>query len=144
MQFYEIGYSSWEECPIDVLCHLKKFTQDEFDNLLLDCYVIVSKKHEERHNEWISDNKFKEEDLKIHAYTPHISSMYTDICKMLEDEHGFFRPKITASFVASDTESIIPDDNRGGLRETYCDKLKLIRERFNIIEPRDNKINKLL
>jgi hypothetical protein len=142
MFFYEIGYSSWEECPVDVLCHFKKFTQDEFNNLLLDCYVLVSKQQEEKHNKWIME--MNEDEKQYHQYNPHISSMYSDIYKMLEDNHGFFRPEITASFVPSDTESIMPDEIRGGLRESYCDKLKLLRERFNIIEPRDDKINKLL
>ena len=144
MFFYEVGYSSYEECPVRVICHEKQFTTEEFDEMILDCYVRESKDAQSKQDEWLDNSpELSEEDKNWYRYRPSVSSLHTNVVKMLLDTYGFTEPKITSSFVISDTEDVIPSDDRD-FRETYCDKLNKLRQRFNVIEPRDNKINDIL
>jgi len=144
MFFYEVGYSSYEECPVRVICHEKQFTTEEFDEMILDCYVRESKDAQTKQNEWLSkETDLTEEDKEWYRYKPSVSSLFTNVHKLLLSDYGFTEPTITSSFVISDTEDIVARDDRD-FRETYCDKLKKLRQRFNVIEPRDNKINDIL
>ncbi len=146
--FYEVGYSSYEECPIRVICHSKQFTTEEFDEMVLDCYISTSKVSEGNWNDVHTkiDGEDESNDYPPHLvykYTPSVSNLYSDVVIMLLTTYGFTEPKITSSFVISDTDAIVQHDYID-FRETYCDKLKLLRQRFNVIEPRDNKIDDIL
>lgn len=144
MFFYEVGYSSYEECPVRVICHEKQFTTEEFDEMVLDCYIKISKIEETKQTEWLaSETNLTEEDKEWYKYKPSVSSLFTNVYKLLLSDYGFTEPTITSSFVISDTEDIVVRDDRD-FGETYCDKLKKLRQRFNVIEPRDNKINDIL
>jgi hypothetical protein len=43
MYYYQVGYWSYEECPIHTLKHEQEFTQQQFDELVSDCIVRVYK-----------------------------------------------------------------------------------------------------
>lgn len=144
MFFYEVGYSSYEECPIRVVCHHNQFTSDEFDEIVLDCFIRASKDEESKNIEWLNNSpELTEEDKEWYKYSPSVSSLYSNAYKILISEYGFTEPTITSSFVISDTEDVVPSDRRD-FRETYCTKLTKLRQRINVIEPRDNKINDIL
>lgn len=144
MFFYEVGYSSYEECPVRVICHEKQFTTEEFDEMILNCYVRESKDAQTKQDEWlVSETNLTEEDKEWYKYKPRVSSLFTNVYNLLLSDYGFTEPTITSSFVISDTEDIV-DSGDMDFRETYCDKLKKLRQRFNVIEPRDNKINDIL
>ena len=145
MYYYETGYSDYEACPTDTLYHDKLFTKEEFDEMVVNCYVKESKIQEDKHNELLRQYPQDDGDSYRYDYNPSISSLYCNVVEHLMNDYGFRKPKISADFVASDTEDIIPRVDGGReFRDTYCDKLKLLRERFNIIEPRDNKIKNIL
>lgn len=144
MFFYEVGYSSYEECPIKVICHEKEFTSDEFDEIMMDCYVKISKKQEKETIEWLNNSpELSEEDKEWYKYKPTINMLYSDVYDLLIDEYGFTEPTIKSIFVISDTEDIVPSKDRE-FKDTYCSKLSKLRHRFNVIEPRDNKIYDIL
>lgn len=35
MYFYNVGYHSYEECPDVTLCHTKKFSEKELEDLII-------------------------------------------------------------------------------------------------------------
>lgn len=160
MFFYEIGYSDWEASPISVLWHPKQFTQKEFDEMVLDCYVKISKAKEAEQLKWevpeqeIDTEGLTEEEIEtdkeytkdLYKYYPRVSDLNSDVIELLINEYGFASPVISASFVADDTADIVPRETslRPFKEDIYCEKLKLLRERFNVIEPRDNKINGII
>jgi len=144
MFFYEVGYSDYEACPIRVICHTKQFTKQEFSEMMVNCYVKASKDSEAKQIDWLSNSpELTDEDRDYYKYKPRVGSLYSDAYGFMITDYGFTEPNITANFIASDTEDIVPDD-RSEFLETHCEDLKALRERFNVIEPRDNKINDIL
>lgn len=143
--FYEIGYSDYEASPIRTLCHDSQFTQDEFNEIVLTCYVKSSKKKEIKHNEWLA-TAADEDDKVNYKYYPRVGDLNSDVIDLMISDYGFVEPTISANFIADDTNDIVPQDRPFGRKfsDTYCDKLKLLRERFNVIEPRNNKINDII
>ena len=78
MNFYEVGYTTWEECPQIILSHDEVYTQDEFNEILLDAYVEVSKMEEVQHNEWynewlLSDDSKEDREIFGYDYYKYIS-----------------------------------------------------------------------
>lgn len=144
--FYEIGYSDYEASPVSTLCHVSEFTQDEFNEMVLNCHVKVSKEKEIKHNKWLDTQS--EDDKAHYKYYPRVGDLSSGVIGLMISDYGFTEPTISASFVADDTADIVPheDSHRRASRfgDTYCDKLKLLRERFNVIEPRDNKIDDII
>jgi hypothetical protein len=143
MIFYEVGYSSYEECPIRVICHTNQFSSSEFDEIVSNCYIKASKKEENDLNKWLLEDSISDDNRELYQYNPSVSNLFSKVYDMLIKDYGFTEPSILNSFIVSDTERIKPEEGEI-LIETYCDKLKLLRRKFNIIEPRDTKINKLL
>ena len=153
MNLYEVGYTTWEECPQIILSHDKVYTKEQFNEILLDAYVEVSKKDEAEHNEWYlgewqsEENKEKREELPDdwYAYKPRVSSLYSGVLDYLVDKKGFKNLDIVASFSPSDNYDLIPrKDEELGDMEYADDALALLRQRFNTIEPRDKKIDDVL
>ena len=153
MNLYEVGYTTWEECPQIILSHDKVYTKEQFNEILLDAYVEVSKKDEAEHNEWYlgewqsEENKEKREDLPEdwYAYKPRVSSLYSGVNDYLVDKKGFKNLDIVASFSPSDNYDLVPrKDEELGDTEYIDDALVLLRQRFNTIEPRDKKIDDVL
>ena len=153
MNFYEVGYTTWEECPQIILSHDKVYTKDEFNEILLDAYVEVSKKDEAEHNEWYlgewqsEENKEKRESLPDdwYDYRPRVSSLYSGVLDYLVDKKGFKNLDIVASFCPSDNYDLVPrKDEELGDMEYGDDALIMLRQRFNTIEPRDKKIDDIL
>jgi hypothetical protein len=156
MNFYEVGYTTWEECPQIILSHEDVYTQDEFNEILLDAYVEVNKKEEANHNEWYlnewqsEENKEKREELgeDWYAYRPRVSSLYSGVLNYLVDKKGFKNLDIIASFSPSDNSDLVPRKGEEieeiGDMEYVDDALVLLRQRFNTIEPRDKKIDDIL
>lgn len=147
MFYYEVGYSDWEASPIRVLCHTKQFTQSEFNEMVLNCHVKASKDKEAKQNDWLKNSpELTDEELRNYKYYPRVGDLHSDVVGLMETDYGFTEPTITANFIADDTAEIVPNENslRPFKEDIYCDKLKLLRERFNVIEPRDNKINDII
>ena len=153
MNLYEVGYTTWEECPQIILSHDKVYTKDEFNEILLDAYVEVSKKDEAEHNEWYlgewqsEENKEKRESLPEdwYDYRPRVSSLYSGVLDYLVDKKGFKNLDIVASFCPSDNYDLIPKKGEElGDMEYGDDALIMLRQRFNTIEPRDKKIDDIL
>jgi hypothetical protein len=153
MNFYEVGYTTWEECPQIILSHDEVYTKDEFNEILLDAYVEVNKIDEAKHNEWYlgewqsEENKEKREELgeDWYDYRPRVSSLYSGVLNYLVDKKGFKNLDIVASFSPSDNYDLVPrKDEELGDTEYIDDALVLLRQRFNTIEPRDKKIDDIL
>jgi len=153
MNFYEVGYTTWEECPQIILSHEDVYTQDEFNEILLDAYVEVNKKEEANHNEWylnewmLEENKEKRESLPDdwYDYRPRVSSLYSGVLNYLVDKKGFKNLDFIASFSPSDNYDLVPKKGEElGDTEYIDDALVLLRQRFNTIEPRDKKIDDIL
>jgi hypothetical protein len=153
MNFYEVGYTTWEECPQIILSHDEVYTQEQFNEILLDAYVEVNKIDEAKHNEWYlgewqsEENKEKREELgeDWYDYRPRVSSLYSGVLNYLVDKKGFKNLDIVASFSPSDNYDLVPrKDEELGDTEYIDDALALLRQRFNTIEPRDKKIDDIL
>jgi hypothetical protein len=153
MNFYEVGYTTWEECPQIILSHDELYTQEQFNEILLDAYVEVNKRHEKSHNEWYlgewqsEKNKEKREELPddFYAYRPRVSSLFSDVLSYLTEEKGFKNLDTVAGFCPSDNYDLVPRKGEELGDEEYIDgALILLRQRFNTIEPRDKKIDDIL
>lgn len=153
MNFYEVGYTTWEECPQIILSHDEVYTQEQFNEILLDAYVEVNKKDEAKHNEWYLGEWQSEENKEIreslgedyYAYRPRVSSLYSGVLDYLVDEKGFKSLNIVASFSPSDNYDLVPrKDEDLSDTEYEDDALVLLKQRFNTIEPRDKKIDDIL
>ena len=80
MNYYEVGYWSYEEAPSYTLTHEREYTQEQFDELVADCMAKVF--------------KAKTED----DYGNSIQYLIDKTIKMLEDEFGFKQPIVKARF----------------------------------------------
>jgi hypothetical protein len=140
--YYEVGYSSYEECPNSTLCHVNLYTKDEFYKMVVDCFVLASNDDEKRWNKMEDDPSWTEEEKDMYKYRPSITSLYSGVIYKMISEYGFYSPAITQTFCVSGDESIVVDQF---YREINVDEeLGLLRERFNIIEPRDKKISNII
>jgi hypothetical protein len=151
MFFYEVSYTTWEECPQTILSHDEVYTQEQFNEILLDAYVEVSRIEEVRHNEWYSEwlsSDDAKEDREIfgddyNKYRPSVGMLYSNVVDYLVKEKGFKHLEITSQFCPSDTYELVPTDERE-FRDTEDEFVLMLRQRFNVIEPRDSKINDIL
>ena len=156
MFFYEIGYSTWEECPTTSLVHNQEFTQDEFNDILSNAYIQVSKSSEIAHNTWCedwvksdentggdSDRDFYQYQLTLHKYKPRISDLYNGVIDYLITKHKFSELNFSARFIPSDNHGLVPDEF-GHIEETDDETTIMLRRVFNVIEPRNNKIDEIL
>jgi hypothetical protein len=152
MFFYEVGYSSWEECPIEVVCHSKEFTQDEFNEMVVNCYVKASNKQKATWDEHEKAYPSTRNNGKSYTtfYHPRVDNLDRDVVVFLNEDYGFTLPIISARFIVTGTEDICPrnplDDfhSNDEFRETSDPQLLMLRERFNVIEQRDEKINNII
>ena len=80
MNYYEVGYWSYEEAPSYTLTHEREYTQEQFDELVAHCMAKVF--------------KAKTED----DYGNSIQYLIDKTIKMLEDEFGFKQPIVKARF----------------------------------------------
>ncbi len=141
MYFYSIGYTDWEDCPHITLTHTVLYTQDEFNQILLDAYVDVSKISEKLHKEWY--DTFNDENRKLyHQYVPRIDNLYSGVIELLRKDYGFKDININAYFMPSNTISIISDED--GDPSDLSEENILLRDRFMKIESRDTKIKDIL
>lgn len=156
MFFYEIGYSTWEECPATSLVHNQEFTQDEFNDILSNAYIQVSKLAEISHKTWFedwvksdentgddSDRDFYQYQLTLHKYKPRISDLYSGVIDYLITKHKFSELNFSAKFIPSDNNGLVPDE-LGHIEETDDETTIMLRRVFNVIEPRNNKIDEIL
>lgn len=142
MYFYEVGYHDYDCSPNTVLWHTIKFTQDEFNEMTLNCYVKASKEDESEHNIKVGQWKKSEDEEFVWKYYPRVSDLHTQVTVLLVTDYGFHTTDAIARFDPED-ERIVSEDGCV-LKEEHCEYLNMLRERFNVIEPRDNKINEIL
>lgn len=81
MYFYEIGYHSHEECPMDTIMHENEFSQEEFNEMVATC---AAKAYKEKDQKRITEERF--------------DYLMDRIIDFLSKDYGFQRPVITASF----------------------------------------------
>ena len=147
MFFYEIGYSTWEECPTTSLVHNQEFTQDEFNDILSNAYIQVSKLAEISHKTWFEDwvksDENTEDDQDVYKYKPRISDLYNGVIDYLITKHKFSELDFSAKFIPSDNHGLVPDEF-GHIVETNDEITIMLRQMFNVIEPRNNKIDEIL
>jgi len=139
MYFYEIGYYDYECSPTTVLSHTEKFNKDEFDEMVLNCYVKASKEAERLHNEWTKRYPQENQLYPIHLYSPRVDDLYSRATTFMVSDYGFKYLDIVTSF-QTETDEIIGET----FTTTGSEQLEMLRRRFNVIEPRDNKINDIL
>lgn len=151
MNFYEVGYTTWEECPQMILSHDEVYTKDQFNEILLDAYVEVSKIQEAKHNEWylewksVENKKIEEFGEDFYAYIPRVSSLYSGVLDYLVQEKGFKKLEIVASFTPSDKFDLVPIEGEELVDMKFIDDdLIMLIQRFNTIEPRDKKIDEII
>ena len=80
MNYYEVGYWSYEESPSYTLTHEKEYTQEQFDELVADCMAKVFKAK-------TADD-----------YGDSIQYLIDKTIKMLEDDFGFKQPIVKTRF----------------------------------------------
>lgn len=152
MNLYEVGYTTWEECPQIILSHDELYTQEQFNEILLDAYAEVNKRQEKSHNEWYLGEWKSEENKKMreslgedyYAYRPRVSSLFSDVLSYLTEEKGFKNLDTVASFCPSDNYDLVPKKGEEFNTEYADESLILLRQRFNVVEPRDKKIDDIL
>jgi hypothetical protein len=146
MNFYEIGYSDYESHPVTILCHDKKFTTEEFNEILLQAYVKANEElkiaNKEWFDEWLeekiqADKELDEGYIEDMRYKPRVSELNYNVIEILIKEHGFKNIDIKQKFIPFDSE-ILDESN------TSCEYINLIRNRFLVVEERDKKLNKVL
>jgi hypothetical protein len=81
MYTYEVGYHSYEECPITVIQHIDKYTKAEFDDIVSDAYAHIFKTT-----------------LIEHKFQTHPEYLIDGVIEYLINEKGFKAIEITASF----------------------------------------------
>ena len=82
--FYEVGYWSYEESPVNILTNEKYFTQEQFNELVSDCALKV---YDSKNNE------------QLNSIREHFDTIRFGIIEMLILEFGFKELEISASFV---------------------------------------------
>ena|ERR1035437_4730978 len=140
MHFYEIGYSDWESTSTYSLYHSVFYTQEQFDNLLCECYYESNKIEEIKHNKWISEDKdITEDDMDLYEYEPRVENLFTGVYNILLEKYGFSDLKFAATFVPNANRSILEEDV-----DYLSEEVKKIRNYFTHIGKRDEKINEII
>lgn len=145
--YYKLGYYDWEESPHIVLGHVNQFTESEFNEMVLQCYVLADeesrKNHENWFNEWLeekiqADESIDEEYIEDMRYKPSISDLYNYAIEYMKNEFGFFELNISQSFIPSNSYNLLDDENSDD------EQLMMIRNRLLVVEKRNKKINNIL
>lgn len=149
LYYYKLGYQDWEEAPYITLGHIKKFTKSEFDEMVLQSYVIADAKMKLSHNKWFDDwleEKIKQ-DKKIDTdyiddmrYKPSVSELYSEVVNIMKSEYNFFELKIEQSFLPGNCFDLM-DEKQVDKGDDY---LVSIHHRLKVVEKRDKKLNKVL
>ena len=106
MYYYKIGYWSFEETSSYTLMNENEFTEEQFDELVVDCIASVFKENKSCKN---------------------FEKIINKVIKMLEDEFGFKQPIVKASFIPFGWANFDdPDDWKPQVED---DKLELIRSK---------------
>lgn len=96
--FYEVGYWSYEESPVNILTNEKYFTQEQFNELVSDCALkVYDSKNNEQLNSIREHNDKADDELDKLEVT--FDTIRFGIIEMLILEFGFKELEISASFV---------------------------------------------
>lgn len=137
MFFYEVGYIDWESNNTVVLWHQREFSEEEFNEIMLQCYVKISKKLEKKWMEF--------DDHKLHTWKPSVSEINSHIVDLLVSEWDFNKIKITAEFVPFDAHDLT--DMEVGKKESEMGgdrALISLFKKFSKTEIRNDRIDDIL
>lgn len=90
--------------------------------------------------DWAEEERKKgEEEIYITSmgYKPRVSDMNRVSLELLVSKYGFHHMDISAQFIPCNNYDL-------GSERSDDELVKMISERLNIVEPRDNKINDIL
>jgi len=118
---YVVGYDSYEEAPQTQLTNEKEYTQEQFDDLVSDCFARAFK----------AKGKIK------HDFQANVDHLIDDAIKILEEEFGFERPAVQATFSPFGWASVVDDKDWEG--HVDSDKqLQLIRSKIKLWKKKKN------
>lgn len=143
--YYRLGYHDWEESPHITLAHNKKFSKSEFDEMVLQSYVVADEKMKRSHTEWFDDwlqeepshDKDYIEDM---MYKPSVSELYYECVDCMKSEYGFFELTLEHSFIPSNCYNLLNPEEL----DKNDEELMSIHHRLKVIENRDRKIKNVL
>lgn len=147
MYFYRLGYNDWEESPYTILAHTNQFSKQEFDEMVLQSYVVADDKmrqsHKEWYNDWLEQKIQQDEEIDTEyvddmAYKPAIHNLYQEMIENMKLQFGFSDLSISQDFITWNSYDILNDDLQGD------EGLILIKTRLQVVEQRNRKIDKLI
>lgn len=137
MFFYEVGYIDWDSNNTVVLWHQEEFSEEEFTEIMLQCYVKIS---QELENKWSEFN----DPLVNHNWRPSVSEINSHIVELLVSEWNFNKIKITAEFVPFESHDL-KDIGEKKESEIGDDRALLaLFKRFSKTEIRNDRIDDVL
>ena len=147
--YYKLGYLDWEESPHITLGHNKKFSKSEFDEMVLQSYVLADEKMKKSHAEWFNDwleemidnekeiNKDYIDDMR---YKPSVSELYSECLNYMKSEYNFFELNLEHSFIPPNCFDLLDPEEI----DNNDEDLMSIHYRLKVVEKRDKKLNKVL
>jgi hypothetical protein len=112
MNLYKINYYSYEDSSKFVLSHPKSFSQEEFDELVSDCYVEAYLQYINS-EEYLEDKKYRKEHPE--RYDKDDERIYFDdlikiVVEILKTKFNFIEINPEISFTVFGWSSVNKDD----------------------------------
>lgn len=147
--YYKLGYHDWEESPHITLVHNKQFTKSEFDEMVLQSYVVADEKLKLANKTWLDEwvdekvnngENLDDDYIDDMKYRPSVGDLYQEVINHMISEYNFFEPKIEQSFIPSNCYDLLNPEKLDKNDEV----LMAIHHRLKVVEMRDKKLNKVL
>lgn len=106
LYFYRVGYGSYEDSGVIAITHEKKFTNAEFENMILEVVPgILERKHKKEMKKWEEvdyredeDPEYKRVEREVWALNVRFEEIYPLIGKALCRKFGFKPVKYKADY----------------------------------------------
>lgn len=119
MFVYSVGYYSYEESPRYLLQSEKEYNQNQFDELLSDCFARAYKEN-------IKTESVEDDDGLLDS----VEYLLRDVIKILKNDFGFIDFKPQAIFIPFGWASTKDSSN---WKRSEDNQLKLIRMKVNLL-----------
>lgn len=134
MHIYNIGYNSYEESEYVQLYHEKKFSQKEFENIVIEAVVSVLKKYKELKNSSVEDSRLKSRTT--------FQNMLFSVIEMLVKKFGFKEVKFIGKFDVFGWADILDENDWEDNRDEQLNKLtKSVKQKLKIFSTKEGGKN---
>ena len=76
INYYEFGYWGYDDSPSYLFIHKKKYSQEEFENIIVECSKIAFEKNKEHYT-------------NSNPETIYFNTIFRDVGTLLEDRYNF-------------------------------------------------------